>query len=238
MRLAFISDIHGNATALETVLADIKKRDVDKIYVLGDVCYRGLEPKKSLDLVRSLDTDVIKGNADEWLVRGVRAGEVPDSVQPVMELEREWTLSKLDKESVEYLDNLPERLNLSFDHINIYAFHATPESLFDLVAADEKDTTVSEQLMMGEADIYIYGHIHKPYIRFLNGKCVINTGSVGLPFDGCNQASYALVEVDRNQFDVSIVRTSYDVNKVIKQLQQSDYPNQDFLSQALKDASV
>ena len=78
MKLAFISDIHGNATALDAVLQDIKNKNVDKVYVLGDICYRGLEPQRSLELVQSLHTDVIKGNADEWVVRGVQQGEVPD----------------------------------------------------------------------------------------------------------------------------------------------------------------
>lgn len=64
MKIAFISDIHGNAVALESVLEDIDKKNVDRIIVLGDICFRGPEPKRSLDLVRSLDTYVIKGNAD------------------------------------------------------------------------------------------------------------------------------------------------------------------------------
>ena len=74
MRYAFISDIHGNAVALEAVLKDIEVKQADKIIVLGDVAYRGPEPKKSVELIQSLETDVIKGNADEWIVRGVREG--------------------------------------------------------------------------------------------------------------------------------------------------------------------
>lgn len=238
MRLAFISDIHGNATALEAVLEDIKPRDVDKMFFLGDLCYRGLEPMKSLDLVRSLDTDVIKGNADEWVVRGITEGEVPESVHPIMDKEREWTVSKLDEESIEYLDNLPEKLNLSFDNVDIYAFHATPNSLFDVVAPDENDETLKEKMIVNKADIYIYGHIHKPYIRFINGKCIINTGSVGLPFDGLDKASYVIVDIEQGQFDVSIVRISYNLDKVLNQVQQSDYPNKQFLESALTYACV
>ncbi len=77
MKLAFISDIHGNAIALDAVLQDISAKNADKVFVLGDICYRGPEPKRALDLVRSLNCEVIKGNADEWVIRGVREGEVP-----------------------------------------------------------------------------------------------------------------------------------------------------------------
>lgn len=65
---------------MKRVLNDIKENKIDKIYVLGDLCYRGPEPKRSLELIRSLNTEVIKGNADEWVIRGVREGEVPQKV--------------------------------------------------------------------------------------------------------------------------------------------------------------
>src|SRR5699024_5962130 len=107
MRLAFISDIHGNATALDAVLADINNRSVDKVFVLGDLCYRGMEPQRSLEMIRALDTDVIKGNADEWVVRGVKAGEVPEAVFSVMNEERDWTVFQLDPGGMEYLSSLP-----------------------------------------------------------------------------------------------------------------------------------
>jgi polysaccharide biosynthesis protein VpsQ len=74
----FFSDIHGNATALETVLEEIKIPNVEKVYELGDICYRGPEPQRSVELVKELNTEVIKGNADEWIVRGIQKGEVPD----------------------------------------------------------------------------------------------------------------------------------------------------------------
>ncbi|WP_368666362.1 metallophosphoesterase [Ammoniphilus sp. CFH 90114] len=107
MKIALISDIHGNAVALEAVLDDIKKQDADKIYVLGDLCYRGPEPKRALELIRGLNTEVIKGNADEWVVRGVRAGEVPEKLIELMNHEREWTVSKLEPLDMEYLASLP-----------------------------------------------------------------------------------------------------------------------------------
>src|SRR3954468_13387373 len=103
MRLAFISDIHGNAVALESVLADISQKNIDKIYVLGDLCYRCPEPKRSLDLIRSLNTEVLKGNADEWLVRGVRVGEVPDKALAMMTLEQEWIAARLEQSDLNYL---------------------------------------------------------------------------------------------------------------------------------------
>jgi|SRR5690625_403075 len=238
MKLAFVSDIHGNAIASLAVLKDIKQRNVDKIYVLGDLCYRGPEPQRSLDLVRSMDVDVIKGNADEWVVRGIKEGEVPEGVRSMMNNERDWTVSKLTDDNINYLKNLPTELNLAFDNVDIHAFHATPTSLFDVVPSDASDEILTEEIMVSDADIFIYGHIHKPYVRFIDGKCIINTGSVGLPFDGSNKASYTIVEIEENNIGASIIRVSYDVNKVIKQFKESDYPNKELMINILNNASV
>jgi putative phosphoesterase len=230
MKLAFISDIHGNAIALDAVLKDIKEKRVDKVFVLGDICYRGPEPQRALDLVRGLDCEVIKGNADEWVVRGVQQGEVPDHVLELMNKERDWIVSHLSDESVEYLRELPTQLNFEIEGVRIHAFHATPDSLFDVIPPDASDEEILENLVTKEADLYIYAHIHKPYIRYINGKCVINIGSVGLPFDGLNKASYCIVEINAGSIQTSNVRVNYDVQKVVEQYKNVEYPNAEMMS--------
>jgi putative phosphoesterase len=238
MKLAFISDIHGNANALEVVLKDIQEQNIDKIYVLGDICYRGPEPQRSLDLVRALNTEVIKGNADEWVVRGVKQGEVSAQALELMNKERDWTLSQLDTESIDYVHSLPTELKIELEGVRIHAYHATPQSLFDIVLPDESEETLIESQMVQEADIYVYAHIHKPFIRYTNGKCIINTGSVGLPFDGLNKASYAMIELNGNNYQTAIIRVDYDVEKVIDQFSGTDYPNKEFMIKILKNAQV
>lgn len=238
MKLAFISDIHGNAEALDAVLKDMEKRNIDQTFVLGDLCFRGPEPKQSLDLVRSLNTDVIKGNADDWVVRGMKRGEVPDQALELMAQEREWTYSKLKTEEINYLESLQEELNLEYGDLKIHAFHATPNSLFEIVQPFESDEMLKEKLMVKNADIFIYAHIHKPYIRYLNGKCIVNTGSVGLPFDGQRKASYMILEIGEKGYNTSIVRVGYDTDKVIAEFQQSDYPNRDFMINVLENSSI
>ena len=238
MKLAFISDIHGNTAALEAVLQDIKEKRVDQLFVLGDLCYRGIEPKRALELVRALNCDVIKGNADEWVVRGVREGEVPDQALEMMNKERDWILSKLDEESVEYLRELPTELNLTFGDVTIHAYHATPNSLFEVIQPDESDEILTDKLMVKQADLYIYAHIHKPFIRCLNGKYIMNCGSVGLPFDGLKKASYILVDIEEGNVRVSNMRVNYDVENVIRQFKESDYPNRELLASILMHAKL
>ena len=122
--------------------------------------------------------------------------------------------------------------------MTIHAFHATPKSLFEVVQPFDSDEIVSEKLMVNNKGIYIYGHIHKPFIRYINGKCIINCGSVGLPFDGLNKSSYTILEIEENCVQVSNVRVSYDVEKVIRQFKESDYPNRELLSTILTNAKI
>ncbi|MCP3030062.1 metallophosphatase family protein [Halobacillus sp. A1] len=239
MRLAFISDIHGNARALESVLNDIEKRKIDQLFVLGDISYRGLDPERSVEMVRQLKANVIKGNADEWIVRGVQEGEAAEDAIEGMNEEKEWSSSNMSQDSVQYLKDLPEEINEEYEGVNIHAFHATPKDLFEVVKPTETDEDMTERLMANEvADIYIYGHIHTPYIRHIGGKIVINTGSVGLPFDGLAQPSYAIVDIEDGGVQTSIVRTNYDLEELVEDINSSDYPNKDLLRKLLMNASV
>lgn len=235
MRIAFISDIHGNATALEAVLADIKEKQIDQIVVLGDIAYRGPEPKYSIKLVQDLDATVIKGNADEWIVRGVQQGEVPDQALELMNQEREWAVSQLDQAEIDYLSNLPSDLSFIKEGVTIHGFHATPSSLFDVVLPSASDAEITDKLTKDtEADIYLYGHIHQAYIRPVDGKTIVNLGSVGLPFDGVTKASYATIEINKNTVSASIERVDYDIEKTIQAYKDNNYPNIDMMEQILR----
>jgi predicted phosphodiesterase len=238
MRVAFIADIHGNAVALDAVLADIEKRKVDRIAVLGDIAYRGPEPKRALEQVRSLPADVIKGNADEWTVRGVRPGEAPEAMRTMMNREREWTAARLEEEDLQYLRGLPTDLELALsESVRVHAFHATPENLFDIVLPEADAATMQTRMMNRKGiRLFVCAHIHLPYVRYIGGRCIVNTGSVGLPFDGLPQASYALVEAEEDRFRVTIERVPYDVEQVVKQYRDYDYPNRDLLIRVVRQA--
>ncbi|MGD8189707.1 metallophosphoesterase family protein [Brevibacillus ginsengisoli] len=236
-RIALLSDIHGNAVALDAVLADIATKEVDQIIVLGDIAYRGPEPKRSIELVRALNAQVIKGNADEWTVRGVRSGEVGDHVLELMNQEREWIVSHLEDEDLRYLQGLPTELQLSLtDTLDLYTCHATPESLFEIVLPDQTNDQLEAKMMTTPSTIYVYAHIHLPYIRYVNGKCLVNTGSVGLPFDGLACSSYVIVEAEGDRYRVTIERVPYDTGRVIQQYQESDYPNKDVMCEVIRHA--
>ncbi|GAF14413.1 serine/threonine protein phosphatase [Bacillus sp. JCM 19045] len=226
MRFAFLSDIHGNATALEAVLNDLQSKQIDRIYILGDLCFRGPEPKRVIELVQSSGAQVIKGNADEWLVRGFKDGEIPQERLEMFQQEREWALGRLDQKDIDYLKNLPTELVIDDGQdLIVHAFHATPTSLFDTVAFDETEKVENELMVRDEADVYIYGHTHHPYVRSLHGKNIVNVGSVGMPFDGHPLASYAILDIEDGSHSIQLNRVPYNREHVVEIYKQSGYPN-------------
>ncbi|GAA0286528.1 putative phosphoesterase [Gracilibacillus halotolerans] len=226
MKIAILSDIHGNSVALDAVIKDLRAKKADRIIVLGDIAFRGPEPSRSIDLVRFLTEEVIKGNADEWVVRGVRNGEVPHQALTIMQQEQTWTQEQLQEHQLEYLASLPTELYFEVEGVRFHGFHATPKSLFQNVLQNEADHEIEEKLMKDkEADIYLYGHIHKAYKRIIHGKTVVNVGSVGLPFDGIPKASYVLIDVSNGQVEFHHIRVPYDLEKVCQQYDDYNYPN-------------
>ncbi|SFL71984.1 metallophosphoesterase family protein [Salibacterium qingdaonense] len=239
MNIALLSDIHGNARALKAVLNDLKEKNIDQMYILGDLCYRGPEPKNALETVRSTPAKVLKGNADQWVVRGVREGEVPDSALALMNQEQDWTVERLSSDDIHYLDQLPEHFLDTYDEsVTLHAFHAVPDNLFDAVSADASDEALLHTLgTEPDADIVVYGHIHTPYIRKAGGKTFINTGSVGLPFDGDPRPSYVLLHIENGEFEASIHRVDYDNERVTAQYDANDYPNSSQMKQVIKNGT-
>ena len=103
MRIALISDIHGNLEALNTTLNDIKKRNIDKIYCLGDIIAKGTHQQECVDLVRTNCEVVIKGNCDEYYSRP----SIPDDKPEMEKMRFSWNTTKINADAKAYLQNLP-----------------------------------------------------------------------------------------------------------------------------------
>ncbi|WP_211749315.1 metallophosphoesterase family protein [Paenibacillus sp. Marseille-Q4541] len=235
MKMAIISDIHGNATALETVLRDISNKGISDIIVLGDLVFRGPEPKKVLNLLRSTSALVLKGNTDEWIIRGIKKNEVPSTDYDMMSLERHWTIDQLTAEDLNYLESLPIECSLTLSAtMSIHCFHATPYDLFEVILPSESIDVFREKIMTKQqASIYAYAHTHHPLLRYIDGKCIVNPGGVGYTFDGFTQSSYAIVEEENGQLRVSIERIKYDVDRVVNLYEQLRYPNAELMKQVV-----
>lgn len=220
-RLAAISDIHGNATALEAVLKEIARERPDAVLIAGDLVLNGPEPALVIDVLRSLPpttTLIVAGNTDiaaadfdygaayPWMQDGV-----PDAIVAAAE----WAHDALGEERVDWLRRLPtERRWRADDDTLVLACHASPGSQtagFD----QELDPNVTlERVSRTDARVIVCGHTHIPEIRDLGWKLIVNDGSAGYAFDGDPTASWALIDLEDGEVRAEIRRTAFDALSV------------------------
>jgi putative phosphoesterase len=215
MRIAIVSDIHGNLPALEAVIADLESARPDLVVQGGDLAVNGPEPKEVVDRVRELGWPGIVGNTDRaiWELESVpgAAYEVFASLAPA-------TRARLGEDDVGWLESLP--LEWRDDAEGVAVVHAAPGDLWKNVRADSPDRELENVFGVLGTPLAVYGHIHRPFVTAMPGLTVANSGSVGMPFDGDWRASYLLVEGG----EPAIRRVEYDLERELAAIERSDYP--------------
>jgi putative phosphoesterase len=224
MRLAVVSDIHGNLTALEAVIADIERRAVDRVVHGGDLVLIGCQPAEVVDRIRELGWPGIVGNTDELLWRPEERAMQERSAPKLHELLRllfdEYapaTQELLGDERVSWLRQLPGE-HREQDAVLV---HASPGDLWRAPLPDADDVELTATYGPCDAETVVYGHIHRPYVRRLDRFTIANSGSVGSPFDGDPRASYLLLDSGEAQ----VVRVEYDIEREFDLMQRSGYPD-------------
>ena len=185
-KIAIISDIHGNLEALQSVLNDIKEKEINKIICLGDIIAKGTHQQECVELVKNSCDIVLKGNCDEYFT-----SDIDLSTKSKQESDRiVWNRSKLSNENISYLKGLPYCYEFYMSGRLIRLFHAHPQKI-DKFAGNidtidrlyelflPSDNTISDL----KADVVIYGHIHTPYVQKIYNRMLINTGSIGNAID-------------------------------------------------------
>jgi putative phosphoesterase len=181
--LALLYDIHGNLPALEAVLADAS--DADAFLLGGDHATFGAWPVETVERLRELDAEWIRGNVDRWLVD---SSDVPEPMVQLVERSREMIGEELCRE----LAALPE----STTHGGTLYCHASPLSDMDSFYPEPQDSD-AERLMGVQAERVVFGHTHLAFQRpGPAGIHLVNPGSVGMPLDGDHRAAYAVIDGD------------------------------------------
>lgn len=244
MKLALISDIHGNYHALEAVLEDIGRLKADRICVLGDLVFKGPLPERCVQRIKELETVVIRGNIDELTgLNEIQPGfaKSPEH-EAALRREMEWTRARLSPEELDYLANLPFSREVELQPgLKLRLVHANPDNVLDIILPTDDEEKVLSRMFRGtDARLVAYGHIHLPYVRFIGGRAVVNTGSVGLPFDGNPAASYAVIETEASAapgFSAAIRRVPYDLEAAVAAFAGSGHPFAESVITALRTGS-
>lgn len=233
-RVAVVSDIHGNLTALEAIIADLADLSPDLVLHGGDLAHGGARPTGVLDRIRELGWPGVMGNVDEMLFHPASldafAAPLPQ-LNPMWDAIREmaaWTRDALGTRSIAWLAALPR----VFTQAPLALVHASPESTWRSPRADAPGSELESVYGSLHAAVAVYGHIHIPFVRPVSGMTVANSGSAGLPYDGDPRASYLLLDYDQP----TIRRVEYDLAGELAELAASGLPHADWVAAMLQTA--
>jgi putative phosphoesterase len=239
VRVALISDIHGNEIALRAVLADIARIGIDEIVCLGDVATLGPRPGAVIEMLRECGCACIMGNHDEFLIDPALV-HAYSKQKPVIETV-EWCRGELGREHLDFVRSFERTRQIRLDdRSTLFAFHGSPKSnmvdLLETTSADELDELLAGHL----ATVMTGGHTHLQMLRQHRGMLLVNPGSVGLPFKEhvaggvptvLAQAEYATVEAIGGNVNVSLHCVPLDAKALRDAAQASDVPLRDLLAQ-------
>lgn len=223
MRLALFSDIHSNLHALEAVLADMGRRAIDQMICLGDITMKGPLPKECVDRVRQLGCPVVLGNTDSSYHPDHHPSNYPAQNESQLAAERDFDrhLAALTEADRRWLTSFPLTYTLKVEGLRMDFFHAVPHHNYVLVMPWASPEELEGMRLSDETVLSAFGHNHRPFVRWQQGRVVVNSGSVGIPFDGDPRPGYALVEVERGVLSTQIIRVPYDAEAAIRAAQQA-----------------
>lgn len=260
-KIAIISDVHANITALNAVLSDIRNRGISRIFCLGDSVAKCTHPDLVIDALRESCEVIILGNSDYSICR------------PEVKDRHFWTRDKIGEERANFIYNSPISYEFYMSGHLVRMFHASPfdlDSIYNPMFCNKGTSFKGKELnspdelfyntsFLGKTendpipDIVCFGHIHTPCIVRFKNKTILNPGSVGIPVEMLNHdiddksnkfstlASYIIMEgfyqsQDLDSISFQLVRIPYDIEKEIHDLEVSDMPSRDMIIRSLKGA--
>lgn len=207
-RIAVVSDVHGNAPALAAVLAEIEREQPDLVVSCGDLTWGPL-PEETYELARGLNARFVRGNADRAVL------------EEVSETEKEqWMQARHTDEMRAFLAGFDEHVVVDVDGLGAVRFcHGSPRTDEECVTPETPEERVREFSQGVEERVIVTGHVHIQFDREVAGIRSVNSGSVGLPYEGRPGAYWAMLGPD-----VELRRTEYDVEETIERYRASGQP--------------
>jgi predicted phosphodiesterase len=224
VRIAVVSDVHGNLTALEAVVADLVRRGPDLVVHGGDLALMGPRPEDVIDLVRALEWPGVVGNTDQLLWRpeehasqSQRAPALKVLLDLLFNAYAPDTQARLGDERLAWLRDLPGEYRVG----DLTVLHAQPDDLWRAPMPDATDAEFLAAYRVVSSRHVACGHIHRPFTRVAGALRITNAGSVGLPWDGDPRASYVLI----TDGTLEIIRVAYDIDAEVAALHAARHPD-------------
>ena len=239
MRLALISDIHGNLIALEAVLAEIAQQQIEQIMCLGDVAAGGPQTLQVLARLQALGCPVVMGNTDAHLLNSTLEKPAASAVDPRKEIAC-WCAQQLGGADRNYISTFQATISYPLAQgKTLLAYHGSPRSFREPLLPTTPEEVLEQALGGYNADIMVGGHTHMQMFRRYRENLLLNTGSVGMAIDRFSPgeeihnspwAEYIVLTVAGAGFNVELRRTPFDTRALRSAIYSSGMPHAEWLA--------
>ena len=225
-RIAVFSDLHGNSAATEAVLAAIDAERPDAVYCLGDLVGYGARPNETVALVRERGIPTIMGNYDDGV--GFDRDDCGCAYTDPEEAARGqeslfWTRAVTTPENKAYLRGLVPEIRFETEGVRFRLVHGSPRRMNEYLFEDRDPRSLARIAAMADADVLVFGHTHRPWVKAISGVLMVNEGSVGKPKDGDPRAAWALFTVEAGQpVRVELRRVPYDIGSMATEIRAAE----------------
>ena len=221
MKIAILSDIHGNKHALDAVISSAKEQKVDMFIVAGDLVVGFADNCSVIDTIKPLTPHVIKGNREEYLLDLHNGKTCKDIYKYLQYNTLTWTYENLDKTHIAYIESLNEQLSIKIN--NYYSIRVCHGSPFKISEPLNKCNLALQKKAVCNINenILICGHSHMPFSKWIENKLIINSGSVGLSYSSF--AEYWILNIEDEKIDFELKYVKYDYEKFKSDLFNSDF---------------
>lgn len=227
MKIAVLSDIHGNMEALAAVLSDMVTKGVERVFICGDLAMAGPEPAAVVDFLRNFDFTIIQGNTDEMIVKDI----VPPN--EIMANALKYAQGVLSEEQKEFLASLPFLHTEEIEGLKLLFVHGSPRRNNEDILPSESEDKIAEIISGVQEDIIFCGHTHLPCGYQIKKQTVVNVGSVGRPFSEVPEACYVTVNINKDEAEILHHFVPYDVETAAQKLRNTGFWGSDALADML-----
>ena len=225
IKVAIISDIHGNSIALKEVLKDAKNNNVDDYIFSGDLVNDLPFGNETLEIVKNTSDKVLKGNKEQYLIE---FEEEKYDWKNIQFKNTRFMYDELTEENKAYIRNLPHCMHLEYDGVKLLVAHGSPKSVEELLNHRFKDL-IEKYVDELDADALIFGHTHEAmWYEYINGKLVLNAGCAGVSPHYIGKAEYVILSINNGKIDnIDLRLVDYDIEKVKQKIIESGILKED-----------
>jgi len=217
MRVAIVSDIHGNIEGLDACLEDLRTQGgADHIVAAGDLCMDGPKPRKVLKRLQEVGAVCVRGNTDRVIALG---GHRLESAAI------DWQRDQIGPKWASWLGALPPHILFGDAGNELMIMHANPKNDDEHVWPDAGRDQLERLFGDESVRAFAFGHLHLPYVRIWDGRLLTCVASAGLPKDGDPRVHYAILTSRDGGWEVKSRRVTFDIEKLARQLRKSGMPD-------------